>query len=399
MKKLNNKGYMLIEIILASAITFTIAFFLLSLIVKFKDTNEDLYNDTALLNDRIAITKNIINDLENSKIVKVEELEKNDSTGIIARNILVKEPDNNNPITKRIEIKKRDKTTITYGRYENGSFVKKNKSYFYKTIANSVDIGEPNITAEGETITISIPMSSVYSNKKYDIKLLLKSDQIYTISFDDNLFAAPQTEHEYGVEKTYDEETQIITLNGEHTNHNLSFAKLNPITVAENEKYIITLKYIAGSITSNSPSNEFVLDLQKDGANYPTRVKGTHYMTVQLPTEQNKIARAELTYTLTDTNGLNFGFSRTSTKENEEYKYQTTFNNYKMQVSITKERNKQTLSYGQKYGEIVGGLPIPNKGNDYEFDGWYTELNGENRIDNNTTVSKTESHTLYAHWR
>lgn len=64
MKKLNNKGYMLVEIILASVIAFSVAYYLINLTFKFKDQNMDLYNLTAIETAKINITKNIMNDLE-----------------------------------------------------------------------------------------------------------------------------------------------------------------------------------------------------------------------------------------------------------------------------------------------------------------------------------------------
>ena len=59
MKK-NNKGYMLVEIILASAIAFGVAFFILSLIMKLKTKNDDLLVDTVVNTDRTIITNKLM---------------------------------------------------------------------------------------------------------------------------------------------------------------------------------------------------------------------------------------------------------------------------------------------------------------------------------------------------
>ena len=48
MKKLNNKGYMLVEIILASVIAFGVAYFILDLVIKLKNKNDDLFVDTPV---------------------------------------------------------------------------------------------------------------------------------------------------------------------------------------------------------------------------------------------------------------------------------------------------------------------------------------------------------------
>ena len=52
-----------------------------------------------------------------------------------------------------------------------------------------------------------------------------------------------------------------------------------------------------------------------------------------------------------------------------------------------------TVTYSEPYGE----LPAPTR-EQYEFAGWYTELDGGERITEQSTVTATEDHTLYAHW-
>ena len=42
MKKLNNKGYLTVEVVLASVIAFGLAYFLLNLTIKVKDKNDDM---------------------------------------------------------------------------------------------------------------------------------------------------------------------------------------------------------------------------------------------------------------------------------------------------------------------------------------------------------------------
>lgn len=64
MKKLNRRGYMTIEIILASTVTFIIAFFLIDITMKLVDTTDDAYADTVLATDKALITKNIKENLE-----------------------------------------------------------------------------------------------------------------------------------------------------------------------------------------------------------------------------------------------------------------------------------------------------------------------------------------------
>ena len=57
-RKLNNRGYMLIEIILASAIAFTIAWFIIDLTIRIKNKNDDVLVETTVATDQtIAMNK------------------------------------------------------------------------------------------------------------------------------------------------------------------------------------------------------------------------------------------------------------------------------------------------------------------------------------------------------
>lgn len=67
MKKLNNKGYMLVEIILASVIAFGVAYFILDLVIKLKNKNDDLFVDTLARTDQAIITNTIMRDIYDKK--------------------------------------------------------------------------------------------------------------------------------------------------------------------------------------------------------------------------------------------------------------------------------------------------------------------------------------------
>ena len=177
MKKLNNKGYMLIEIILASVITFTIAFSLINLILKFKNTNEDLYNETNILNDRISITKNIMDDIKDYTLVEINK----ETSGNITTVNLKLEDSNQEEIIKRLIIDNSSKT-IEYGTYKDNVIKKNNKSYYKKTLSKTNEIGDIATIENNDTITIKIPISSIYSKKSYDIMLLLKEKNKPTLS-------------------------------------------------------------------------------------------------------------------------------------------------------------------------------------------------------------------------
>ena len=53
----------------------------------------------------------------------------------------------------------------------------------------------------------------------------------------------------------------------------------------------------------------------------------------------------------------------------------------------------KTVTFNSNYGD----MPTPTRSN-YDFDGWYTAANGGSKVTNNTVVSCSDNHTLYAHW-
>ena len=60
MKKINNRGYMLVEIILAFSIAFVLIYFVMDLIVKLKNKNEDLMVETLVRTDQTIITNKLM---------------------------------------------------------------------------------------------------------------------------------------------------------------------------------------------------------------------------------------------------------------------------------------------------------------------------------------------------
>lgn len=60
MRKLNNKGYMLVEIILAFAITFALIYFIMDLVINIKNKNDDLLVETLVKTDQTIITNKLM---------------------------------------------------------------------------------------------------------------------------------------------------------------------------------------------------------------------------------------------------------------------------------------------------------------------------------------------------
>ena len=67
MHKLNNKGYMLVEIILASVIAFGVAYFIINLTIKLKNKNDDLFVDTEIGTDRAIISNKLMDYIKDEK--------------------------------------------------------------------------------------------------------------------------------------------------------------------------------------------------------------------------------------------------------------------------------------------------------------------------------------------
>lgn len=64
MKKNNNKGYMLVEIILASALAMIVAYFVIELTIKLKNKNDDLLVKTLVSTDQAIIYNTIMSDVK-----------------------------------------------------------------------------------------------------------------------------------------------------------------------------------------------------------------------------------------------------------------------------------------------------------------------------------------------
>ena len=60
MKKMNNKGYMLVEIIVAFSIGFMLLYFMMDLVIKLKNKNDDLVIDTIIKTDQTIISNKIL---------------------------------------------------------------------------------------------------------------------------------------------------------------------------------------------------------------------------------------------------------------------------------------------------------------------------------------------------
>ena len=126
--KLNKKGYMLVEIILASALAFGLAFFIIDLVIKLKNKNDDLLVENLITTDKTIIT---------NKLMSYAKSE-----------------------TKNFDC---NKLTIT------GNTVKY-KDEVIDIITDYANVGELSCSTVGGKVSITIPISvPQMSNKDYDI--------------------------------------------------------------------------------------------------------------------------------------------------------------------------------------------------------------------------------------
>ena len=69
--KLNRRGYMLIEIILASVLAFGMAYFMISMTIKLKNKNDDLLVETLVSTDQTIVMNAIMRELKGTDCTNV----------------------------------------------------------------------------------------------------------------------------------------------------------------------------------------------------------------------------------------------------------------------------------------------------------------------------------------
>ena len=133
--KLNNKGYLLVEIIVASVLAMTIAYFLIDLTLNLKEKNDDIFVDTILTTDKVLITDQIMRDINKYKLTRINQSV--DTPNIVDLTF--------SDITKRITIKNEDnKYTFQYGQIdETGAYT---EGTFIKEFNSALDVADPIIT-------------------------------------------------------------------------------------------------------------------------------------------------------------------------------------------------------------------------------------------------------------
>lgn len=169
--KLNRKGYMLVEVVISFGLALTIGYYLLSLTYKFKNTYQELDFSYYLMNDKIEISKSIMNDLEEGSILIANEINTTNSYIIdfnfFRNNTDIKEQ-------RRLSIlKKENNTIIEYGKINNGVYDYKDISYYIKELNPTLVVDNIIKEEDNKSITIILPIISNYDKEDYSVKLYL----------------------------------------------------------------------------------------------------------------------------------------------------------------------------------------------------------------------------------
>ena len=157
--KLNNKGYMLVEIIVASVIALVMAYFLIDITIRLVNKNNDYYIESVLLTDKNLVTKEImedINDNSNNDILLTSINVTNSGDNIVTAELSF-----NNRTSKDLIIDK-SSNIIKYGNYE-------------KKISSDLSIKEFSISKDStqKQLYIRIPAYTNYSDIDYGISLVI----------------------------------------------------------------------------------------------------------------------------------------------------------------------------------------------------------------------------------
>ena len=159
-------------------------------------------------------------------------------------------------------------------------------------------------------------------------------------------------------------------------------------TTTENGVKTYTCKVCEGTKTESIPRLLRIIYNANGGSGAPdTQVKIQNQLLVLSSKKPTK------TYNANVENIANVSKNITCTFKNWNTQANGSGTNYNSGESYT--GNQDLTLYAQWENPEIGTLPIPNRP-DYIFDGWYTELNGENRVTPPTVI--TGDMILYAHW-
>lgn len=171
---MNNKGYLLVEIIVASVLAMTIMYFLVELTINLKNINDDYYVETKLETDQILMIENVMNDLSSYSLKKI---------AVDSNTVNFTFNDGTNDINKRITI---EENKFKYGTINDDGYI--NDDIYVKSFDEKLNVEDIKIenlcyvdnsyvdcssapNATKGLLKITIPAFTIYSDINYGISL------------------------------------------------------------------------------------------------------------------------------------------------------------------------------------------------------------------------------------
>ena len=176
---------------------------------------------------------------------------------------------------------------------------------------------------------------------------------------------------------------EVTVVNKENTQATFTMPNTD-VTVTVSIKavpYTITYDLNAGTVATENPET-YTVRTESFTLNNPTKIG---YVFTGWTGSNGSTPQTTVTIEKGTTGNLNY-------TANYQYGAFTVTFNAGAGVEVTP--SSKTVTYGEKYGE----LPTPTK-TGYTLDGWFTSLEGGNKIESTSTVQITSDTTLYAHWK
>ena len=182
---MNRKGYLMVEVVVATVIAVSISFFLINIVMNIMSKTEDITEELKYMTVNTSISKVLEEDLSHFQI---SELSFNSSSKEVyfTYNFC---PENEEKLCENIRkkiliTKENNKTYFKYGSIkEDNSFDTDDTSYYVREIPKELTLDEiifsdnkdlyPNANIYDSILVMTIPMRNIFENKNYDIKVAI----------------------------------------------------------------------------------------------------------------------------------------------------------------------------------------------------------------------------------
>ena len=182
---MNRKGYLMVEVVVATVIAVSISFFLINIVMNIMSKTDDITEELKYMPVNTSISKVLEEDLSHFQI---SELSFNSSSKEVyfTYNFC---PENEEKLCENIRkkiliTKENNKTYFKYGSIkEDNSFDTDDTSYYVREIPKELTLDEiifsdnkdlyPNANIYDSILVMTIPMRNIFENKNYDIKVAI----------------------------------------------------------------------------------------------------------------------------------------------------------------------------------------------------------------------------------